>query len=100
MSPDARKCFHPSYFDYEKEVYERNAYTPQFSLTVSAAVRRLAWFLKKPMTQTIKLLVLALPAIIDSTKICNTCKDKSICKSCIFSHNHTAEEKAALLAAL
>jgi len=100
MSPNVRKCFHPSYFDYEKVEYEKRAYTPQFSLFMSAAVRRLAWSMKKPMTKAIETLILALPAITDTSKICEACQDKSDCKNCIFSRKITAEDKAALLASL
>ena len=91
-------------FNYEqytpKGEFENSVYTPQFTEEVSNAVRRLAWSLKKPMTKTIRLLVLALPAIIDKTKICQACKDKTDCNACIFNRYYTAEEKAALLAAL
>ena len=89
--------FHP---EPEPDKQDFPAYTPQFTLQISAAVRRLAWSLNKPMTQAIKLLVKALPAIINPEKVCQKCKDKSVCKSCIFSRQYTAEEKAALLAAL
>jgi len=79
--------------------FDQPAYTPQFTLQISAAVRRLAWFLNKPMTETVKILITALPAIMDTTKICNTCRDKSICNSCIFCPNFTAENNSVLLSA-
>lgn len=76
------------------------SYSPQLSAQVSATIRRLAWSMDKPMTQAISALVFALPAIIDHSKICMSCKDKSDCKACIFCRNYTAEEKAALVAVL
>jgi hypothetical protein len=75
-------------------------YTPQLSAAASAAVRRLAWSLGKPMTKAVELLIMALPAIVDPSKICLACLDRSDCKSCIFSRHLTAEEKSAILAAL
>ena len=75
-------------------------YTPRFSAQTSAIIKRLAWKMDKPMTKAVEQLVMALPAIIDPSKICLACQDKSICKACIFSKQITAEEKTAILAAL
>jgi hypothetical protein len=79
---------------------EKRVYTPDFSAQTSAAVRRLAWSMGKPMTKAVELLVMALPAIKDPSKVCLACQDRSDCKGCIFSRHITAEEKTALLAAL
>jgi hypothetical protein len=79
---------------------EKRIYTPQFSAQASAAIRRLAWSMGKPMTKAVEQLVLALPAIKDPTIICLACKDTSDCKACIFSRHLTSEEKTAILAAL
>jgi len=76
------------------------AYTPQFTFQLSAAVRRFAWALNLPMTTTMKSLIMALPALIDKTFICSSCKDKSDCCNCIFNSQPTAEEQAQLLSAL
>ena len=76
------------------------AYMPQASREVSAIIRRLAWKQSKPMTKTIETLVMALPAIIDPSKVCLACKDNSNCKACIFGRHFSDEEKAALLAVL
>ena len=84
----------------QKQEFEKRVYTPQFSAPVSAAIRRLAWFMGKPMTKAVESLVLALPAIVDPAKICLSCQDRADCKPCIFCRQITAEEKAALLAAL
>ena len=78
----------------------RRFYTPQFSGPVSGTVRRYSWALGIPMTKAMCNLVAALPAIVDPALVCLACLDKSFCKSCLFSHSYTAEEKAALLAAL
>ena len=75
-------------------------YTPRFSAQISAIIKRLAWKMDKPMTKAVEQLVMALPAIIDPSKICLACQDKTTCKTCIFSKQITAEEKTAILAAL
>jgi len=80
--------------------FEKRVYTPQFSAPASAAIKRLAWSMGKPMTKAVESLVLALPAIVEPSKICLSCQDMSECKACIFCRHITAEEKAALLAAL
>ena len=82
----------------EKE--RRRFYTPQFSGPQSGAVRRYAWSLGLPMTKAMRNLVAALPAIVDPATVCLACLDKSFCKGCMFGRSYTAEEKAALLAAL
>jgi len=78
--------------------HQKRSYSPQFSDAASAAIRRLAWVTGKPMTRTLHNLIMALPAILDPSKICLSCLDNSSCKDCIFSRYYTAEEKAALLA--
>ena len=87
-------------FAMQTNEFEKRVYTPQFSAPVSAAVKRLAWSMGKPMTKAVESLVLALPAIVDPAKICLSCQDMSDCKACIFCRPITAEDKTALLAAL
>jgi len=84
----------------QTNVIERRVYTPQLSAEASAAIRRLAWSMDKPMTVAVIKLIMALPAIIDPSKICLACKDKTDCKGCIFSRHLTAEDKKAILEAL
>jgi recombinational DNA repair protein RecR len=79
---------------------EKRIYSPQLSAEASASIRRLAWSMDKPMTKAIEKLIMALPAIIDPTKICLACQDKTDCKACIFSRHLTAEDKIAILSAL
>ncbi|WP_461257352.1 hypothetical protein [Treponema sp. R80B11-R83G3] len=82
------------------DVWEKPVYTPKFSAETSNIIRRLAWSINKPMTKTVEMLVMALPAIIDPTKICLSCKDRTDCKACLFSRHFTTDEKSALLKAL
>jgi len=79
---------------------ENRVYSPQLSAEASTAIRRLAYSRGKQMTKTVNQLIMALPAIIDPSKICLACQDKSGCNVCIFSRHLTAEDKAAILAAL
>ena len=78
----------------------RRVYSPKCSPQASATIRRLAWYKGIPMTKALESLVMALPAIIDPSKICLACQDKAGCQECIFRCQITAEEKTALLAAL
>ena len=76
-------------------------YTPQFSETASVSVRRFAWFLNKPMTQAVEKIILLLPFIMDSSKVCQTCRDSRKCASCAFNIKKLPEEEQyKILAAL
>jgi len=76
-------------------------YTPQFSETASVSVRRFAWLLNKPMTQAVEKIILLLPFIMDSSKICQTCKDSRKCYACAFNVKKLSEdEQYKILAAL
>jgi len=68
-------------------------YTPQFSETASVSVRRFAWFLNKPMTQAIEKIILLLPFIMDSSKVCQACKDSRKCNACAFNIKKLSEEE-------
>ena len=63
------------------------AYTPELSLRGSATLRRLAWFLNKPMTKTLEM-VMELVAIqttnAKSGAVCASCRDATKCASCGF----------------
>jgi len=76
-------------------------YTPQFSETASVSVRRFAWFLNKPMTQAVEKIILLLPFIMDSSKVCQACKDSRKCGTCAFNIKKLSEdEQYKILAAL
>ena len=65
------------------------AYTPELSMESSRIIRRIAWSLDKPMTQTMEILVKNITMFIDRKKICSKCRDNSFCNECIFSDkNH------------
>jgi hypothetical protein len=60
------------------------AYTPQLSLSSSRTLRRIAWALDKPMTETIEIIFCDLPNYLDPRKICVSCRDKTQCHDCVF----------------
>ena len=65
------------------------AYTPELSLESSQTLRRIAWALDKPMTQTLEIVMRDITLFINPQKVCEKCKDDSLCSVCIFSpHNH------------
>ena len=68
-------------------------YTPQFSETASVSVRRFAWFLNKPMTEAIEKIILLLPFIMDSQKVCQACKDNGKCGTCAFNIKKLSEDE-------
>jgi len=68
-------------------------YSPQFSETASVSIRRFAWFLNKPMTQAIEKIILLLPFIMDSQKVCQACKDSRKCETCAFNIKKLSEEE-------
>jgi hypothetical protein len=73
-------------------------YTPQFSDTATIAVRRLAWAFRKSMPKTVDLMVGLMPSVVDTSKVCMSCKDNTKCRLCIFSRKLTQQEQAALAA--
>ena len=64
---------------------EKRYYTPQFSELASVSVRRLAWALGGNMVKAVNELILFLPQLVPSGKVCLSCKDNTKCKACIFS---------------
>jgi len=71
------------------------AYTPELSLKSSQTLRRIAWALEKPMTETIDIVMENITMFIDPQKVCFKCKDDSLCSGCIFNNqNHKVCTKA------
>ena len=68
-------------------------YSPQFSETASVSVRRFAWFLNKPMTQAVEKIIQLLPFIMDSSKVCQACKDSRKCNNCVFNVKKLSEDE-------
>jgi len=65
------------------------AYTPELSLKSSQTLRRIAWALDKPMTKAIEIVIKNITMFLDPKKVCEKCKDDSLCSECIFSpQNH------------
>ena len=60
------------------------AYTPELSKRSSSTLRRIAWALERPMTETMEMIFDSMPRMLDQDKICAMCKDRSQCKECIF----------------
>ena len=63
------------------------AYSPQLSQIGSATLRRLAWYMGKPMTKSLEMLI-GLTAMkmaeVGPGEVCIKCKDDSICEWCPF----------------
>ena len=65
------------------------AYTPELSLQSSATLRRVAWALDVPMTVAIERVFEHLPRMLDRPKVCQACRDRSKCSTCLFSPEST-----------
>ena len=80
-------------------INQKRYYTPQFSALATISVRRLAWALGKPMPAAVDHMVSLLPSLLDSSKVCLSCQDRSRCSSCVFvSHSANPEALASLAA--
>ena len=71
-------------------------YSPQFSALSAVSVRRLAWALSKPMPATVDIMVQLLPHVLNSAKVCQSCRDKSKCADCAFCNSSQQLDPAVL----
>jgi hypothetical protein len=60
------------------------AYTPELSYESSRTLRRIAWSLKKPMTETLEWILHDVVKFLPGSAVCESCKDSSHCASCPF----------------
>ena len=67
------------------------AYTPELSLRSSSTLRRVSWALGVPMTVGIEFVFDYLPRILDRSKVCKACRDRSRCSDCAF-NSHASDE--------
>lgn len=63
------------------------AYTPELSRKHSRALRRIAWALDLPMTRAIGEIFDYIGNVIDSTRVCDACRDRTKCNDCVFSRS-------------
>ena len=63
------------------------AYTPELSQKHSCTLRRIAWVLGMPMTEAIEEVFDYLGRVMDKTRICELCRDKTKCSDCVFNRN-------------
>jgi recombinational DNA repair protein RecR len=73
-------------------------YSPQLSSQAVISIRRLAWALKLNMPATVDQMVKHLPKIVDPSKVCNLCQDKSRCSMCVFNNLENTPETTSLAA--
>ena len=68
------------------------AYTPELSQLGSATLRRLAWYMGKPMTKSLEM-VIGMTAIkmaeVKPGEVCSKCRDDRICEWCPFNSHPT-----------
>ena len=61
------------------------AYTPELSQKHSCTLRRIAWALGMPMTRAIEEVFDYVGNIVDKSRVCEACRDKTRCSDCVFS---------------
>ena len=62
------------------------AYTPELSQKHSSTLRRIAWSLELPMTEAIEHVFDYVSQVMDSKIICEACRDRTRCETCVFNH--------------
>jgi len=72
-------------------------YAPNFSELAAVTIRRLAWAMGANMGQAVDVLVKALPAFINTEKICELCRDKTKCAACACKSSGEMPPKALAL---
>ena len=77
---------------------QKRFYSPQFSAIAAVSVRRLAWALGKPMPAAVDHMVQLLPSLVDPSKVCLSCQDRSRCSSCVFCSQAASPSAVAILA--
>ena len=68
------------------------AYTPELSQLGSATLRRLAWYMGKPMTKSLETLIRLIAikmAEVKPDEVCSKCRDNTICQICPFMYSTT-----------
>jgi hypothetical protein len=73
-------------------------YTPPLSDFSVISLRRLAWAMGTTMGAAFTRMVRLMPAMVDSTLVCQRCRDNTKCSSCVFKTAVSDSEKAALTA--
>lgn len=65
------------------------AYTPELSQKHSCTLRRVAWAMGKPMTRSLEMIFDWIGEAVDPKKVCESCRDRSLCQHCVFNRNDT-----------
>ena len=60
------------------------ACTPELNYQNSCILRRIAWWLEKPMTYAIQVVLGDYAKALNAEEICKACQDKTKCKGCPF----------------
>ena len=76
---------------------QKRFYAPQFSPLASVSVRRLSWAMGVSMPAAVNIMVRLMPSIVDPSKVCQLCKDKTKCQSSAFHNQPTQQQQDALL---
>ncbi|WP_207688301.1 hypothetical protein [Desulfonema limicola] len=70
------------------------AYTPELSQNESATLRRIAWYMGRPMTKTLTAILKETAEKYKCDDVCSACKDKSKCGECVFKVKQSTKERS------
>ncbi|WP_207688648.1 hypothetical protein [Desulfonema limicola] len=70
------------------------AYTPELSGRESAMLRRIAWYVGRPMTKTLSAILKENSEKYKCGEVCKKCKDKSKCGECVFNSKQSTKERS------
>jgi len=70
------------------------SYTPELNKIESATLRRIAWYVGRPMTKTLSAILKETVEKYKCDDICSACKDKSKCGECVFKVEQSTKERS------
>jgi len=76
---------------------QKRYYTPQFSELAAVSVRRLSWAMGVSMPAAVNIMVQLVSSFVDSSKVCQSCKDNTKCQGCSF---HIQQQKKDIFSLL
>ena len=62
------------------------AYTPELNNFYSTTLRRIAWAIDEPMTETIRRVIDHVVGQVNHRLVCEKCRDNSRCELCAFQY--------------
>lgn len=71
------------------------AYRHELSKQENAILRRIAWNVNKPMTETLGGILRTIAEQFPPGEVCRTCRDRSRCSDCFFNLEQSDNERSS-----